>query len=117
MTVEVLVEAELAAGTPDALLETGVTSAFFPHGLGHLLGIEKVGFFPWMHHFQPTYRVIIDVVRFDGSLDGEVVLSARWAIADADGKDYLVGGNEVYRCVSLNFSVNFARSLPWQFAP
>jgi Xaa-Pro dipeptidase len=40
MLAEVLVEAELAAGTPDALLETGVTSAFFPHGLGHLLGIQ-----------------------------------------------------------------------------
>lgn len=37
---EVLVEAELAHGSPDTLLETGVTSAFFPHGLGHLLGIQ-----------------------------------------------------------------------------
>jgi Xaa-Pro dipeptidase len=36
----VLVDAELAAGDPDTLLETGVTSAFFPHGLGHLLGIQ-----------------------------------------------------------------------------
>ena len=37
---EVLVEAELAAGDPDTLLATGVTSAFFPHGLGHLIGIQ-----------------------------------------------------------------------------
>ena len=37
---EVLVEAGLAHGEPDTLLETGVTSAFFPHGLGHLLGIQ-----------------------------------------------------------------------------
>jgi Xaa-Pro dipeptidase len=36
----VLVDAELATGNPDTLLETGVTSAFFPHGLGHLLGIQ-----------------------------------------------------------------------------
>jgi Xaa-Pro dipeptidase len=35
-----LVDAELAKGDPDTLLETGVTSAFFPHGLGHLLGIQ-----------------------------------------------------------------------------
>jgi Xaa-Pro dipeptidase len=40
LLAEVLVEAELAVGTPDTLLETGVTSAFFPHGLGHLLGIQ-----------------------------------------------------------------------------
>ena len=40
MLGEVLVEAELATGNPATLLETGVTSAFFPHGLGHLLGIQ-----------------------------------------------------------------------------
>ena len=40
MIAQVLVAAELAAGDPDTLLETGVTSAFFPHGLGHLLGIQ-----------------------------------------------------------------------------
>jgi Xaa-Pro dipeptidase len=36
----VLVEAGLATGDPDTLLATGVTSAFFPHGVGHLLGIQ-----------------------------------------------------------------------------
>jgi len=35
-----LVDAELATGDPDTLLETGVTATFFPHGLGHLLGIQ-----------------------------------------------------------------------------
>ena len=64
--------------------------------LGQLLGIEKVGFFPWLQHFKPTYRVMVDVIRFDGSLEGEAVLSARWAIADADGKDYLAGRKSDY---------------------
>jgi Xaa-Pro dipeptidase len=36
----ILVDAELATGDPDTLLDTGVTAAFFPHGLGHLLGIQ-----------------------------------------------------------------------------
>lgn len=40
MLAGVLVDAELASGDPGTLLETGVTSAFFPHGLGHLLGIQ-----------------------------------------------------------------------------
>ncbi len=40
LLANVLVDAELASGDPDTLLETGVTSAFFPHGLGHLLGIQ-----------------------------------------------------------------------------
>jgi Xaa-Pro dipeptidase len=36
----VLIDAGIAIGDPDTLLATGVTSAFFPHGLGHLLGIQ-----------------------------------------------------------------------------
>ncbi len=40
MLAELLVDAELASGDPDTLLSTGVTAAFFPHGLGHLLGIQ-----------------------------------------------------------------------------
>ncbi len=40
MLADMLVEVELANGDADSLLELGVTSAFFPHGLGHLLGIQ-----------------------------------------------------------------------------
>lgn len=37
---ELLVEIDLAKGSPDALIESGVTAAFYPHGLGHLLGLQ-----------------------------------------------------------------------------
>ena len=40
MLAAVLVDAGLATGDPDTLLATGVTAAFFPHGLGHLIGIQ-----------------------------------------------------------------------------
>ncbi len=40
MIGDVLIDAELASGDADTLLESGVTTAFFPHGLGHLLGIQ-----------------------------------------------------------------------------
>jgi Xaa-Pro dipeptidase len=36
----VLADAGIVDGDPDTLLATGVSSAFFPHGLGHLLGIQ-----------------------------------------------------------------------------
>ncbi len=36
----VLTDLELASGSVDDLIINGVTSAFFPHGLGHLLGIQ-----------------------------------------------------------------------------
>ena len=35
-----LVDMDLANGPADALIANGVTSAFYPHGLGHLLGIQ-----------------------------------------------------------------------------
>lgn len=37
---ELIVDAGLASGPVDALIAHGVTSAFFPHGLGHLLGVQ-----------------------------------------------------------------------------
>ena len=40
LTARVLIDAGLASGSPDALLSEGVTSAFMPHGIGHLLGIQ-----------------------------------------------------------------------------
>jgi uncharacterized lipoprotein YmbA len=65
--------------------------------LGDLLGVEKIAFFPWMHHFSPTHRIIIDIIQFDGELTGEAILSVRWSIADAEGKTSLAGGKSVYR--------------------
>ena len=78
------------------VLEKDIT-AVVGDNLGVLLGVEKIGFFPWMHYFTPSYRVVIDFQRLDGSLDGEAVLGARWAIADADGKKFLAGDKIVLR--------------------
>lgn len=35
----ILVDNKLVSGSAEAAVETGVTSVFFPHGIGHLLGI------------------------------------------------------------------------------
>lgn len=78
------------------VLEKDIT-AVLGDNLGHLLGIEKVGFFPWLHHFKPTYRVMVDVIRLDGSIDDEAVLSARWVISNSGGKELLVGKKSDYR--------------------
>lgn len=37
---ELLAEIGIARGSAEDLIESGVTSAFYPHGLGHLLGIQ-----------------------------------------------------------------------------
>ncbi|HEX9706565.1 MAG TPA: Xaa-Pro dipeptidase [Steroidobacteraceae bacterium] len=35
----ILVTHSIVSGTPEAAVETGLTSVFFPHGIGHLLGL------------------------------------------------------------------------------
>lgn len=37
---KLMVDYQLATGAPEALVESGVTRAFFPHGLGHYLGLQ-----------------------------------------------------------------------------
>jgi uncharacterized lipoprotein YmbA len=78
------------------VLEKDIT-AVVGDNLGVLLGVKKIGVFPWMHYFTPSYRVVIDFQRLDGSLDGEAVLGARWAVADAEGKEFLAGDKIVLR--------------------
>ncbi|MBV8188957.1 MAG: membrane integrity-associated transporter subunit PqiC [Alphaproteobacteria bacterium] len=34
----------------------------------------------------PAVRVVVDIVDFDASLDGSVVLAARWTVTDATGQ-------------------------------
>ncbi len=65
--------------------------------LGQALGVNKIGFFPWLSYFQPTYRVMVDVTRLDGALNGEAVLGAQWVVADSSGKKVLAGGRSEYR--------------------
>ncbi len=40
LTAGVLIDSGLASGDADTLMSEGVTSAFMPHGIGHLLGIQ-----------------------------------------------------------------------------
>lgn len=46
--------------------------------------------FPWASHFQPSHRLVVSISQFDGQLGGEVILAARWAITNGDGKESLL---------------------------
>ncbi len=65
--------------------------------LDQLLGVDEIAEFPWPKYFNPTYRVIVDIEQLDGDLKKEAVLSARWAITDASGKNQLVARKSVHR--------------------
>lgn len=65
--------------------------------LGVLLGVENLGYFPWMPYFTPTYQLIMDIQRLDGALGGEAVLVVRWSVVNTQGKELLAGGRDVFQ--------------------
>ena len=72
-------------------------SSVIGNNLGLLLGTDEVMFFPWMHYFKPDYRVVIEIIQFDSALNGDAVLSTRWAIIDGAGVTTLSSGKSDYR--------------------
>lgn len=66
------------------------------NNIGELLEVEQVAIFPWMTYFKPDYRVVVDIQRFDGYLEGEAVLEARWVITDSKGEKLLYSGKNSF---------------------
>ncbi|MHC5034407.1 MAG: PqiC family protein, partial [Planctomycetota bacterium] len=46
--------------------------------------------FPWSVATPADYRIVIDIVRFDGQLGERALLEARWTILRGDGDGALV---------------------------
>ncbi len=57
--------------------------------LAVLLKTERIAVFPWEKHFQPSHRMVIEVLRFDGRLGESARLEARWTITDGTGRQVL----------------------------
>lgn len=54
--------------------------------LSHLLGSPKVATSPWQGPAKPDYSVFFEVIRFDGTMGGDVSLHYIYAITDTKGK-------------------------------
>lgn len=52
----------------------------------YYLAAEGIPVISWKAGFTEAYRVPVQVVRFDGSLNDSIVLKARWAIAEKEGR-------------------------------
>jgi uncharacterized lipoprotein YmbA len=65
--------------------------------LAALLRSENVAEYPWDEPFDPDYRLLVDVYRFDGDLGGEVRLEARWSLTGRDRLRVLRGGQASIR--------------------
>jgi len=58
--------------------------------LSILLKTNRVATHPWEDYFKPTYRVILDVHQFDGSLGEQITLNVTWTITGRDGRNALL---------------------------
>ena len=52
---QLLIDFELAHSDVTALIDSGVTSAFFPHGLGHMLGLQVHDMGGYSHDERGTH--------------------------------------------------------------
>jgi uncharacterized lipoprotein YmbA len=54
--------------------------------LSLLLGTDAVYPHPWRRTLRPTYRLQLEVIRFDANPAGDAVLSVRWEVLDTRGQ-------------------------------
>ena len=54
--------------------------------LAYLLSTDRVLSYPAIEAVEADYTIAMDISRFDGNLEGNVELIARWAIFDVEGK-------------------------------
>ena len=58
--------------------------------LAALWKTDRVAVFPWDPAQAVQYQLVVNVMRFDGAMGGDVVLDARWRILAADGEELAV---------------------------
>lgn len=63
--------------------------------LAALWGTDCVAIFPWDPAQAVQYQLVVNVIRFDGAMGGDVVLEARWRILATDGKELAVNRSVV----------------------
>ncbi len=65
--------------------------------LARLLGTNAVHLHPFRRALIPTYRLLVEVIRFDANTPGDAVLAVRWELLDARGKPVAPKQKGVYR--------------------
>ena len=65
--------------------------------IGLLVPTERIYIYPWRLSEPMDYQIILDVVRFDGDLEKDAWLVARWSIVGGKDKEVLEVGRSSIR--------------------
>ncbi|WP_242475374.1 PqiC family protein [Thiohalocapsa halophila] len=66
--------------------------------LAYLLGGSRVALFPSESRMPLDYRVLAQVLAFEGAADGNAVLRVRWSVTDDRQRRTFAARENVYRC-------------------
>lgn len=58
--------------------------------LSQRLATDRIAIFPWTGAPHIDYRVVVEVIRFDGAPGNAVILNARWSIIEEEAQKTLV---------------------------
>ena len=64
--------------------------------LSILIPTERIFVFPWKRESRVGYQVMVKVTRFDRTVDGDSVLTARWRIVGNDNREELAVRTAIY---------------------
>lgn len=59
-------------------------SQVLAENLSVMLSTDRIEQFPWRRTTPVDYQIVVDVLQFDGTRDGEAVMSARWSLLGGD---------------------------------
>jgi len=75
-------------------MSEGVPRAIAAH-LAALLQTERIVVFPWPGARTVDLQVVIDVTRFDGVVEGDVLLETRWRVLGRDRNELVLRSSTV----------------------
>jgi len=64
--------------------------------LSILIPTDRTALYPWERSVPINYQVVVEVAHFEGRVDGNSSLMARWSIFGADGKQELLVGQSSF---------------------
>jgi len=72
-------------------------SRVLAENLSGLLSTDQIYLFPWKRSAKFNYQVLVRIMRFDTSPEGDAILNARWEIRANNEKDVLATRRSHFR--------------------